>query len=82
MLTETKNPNFKSGPKNRGRSDGDTSNGDSPLRVESGEKDSLFTIRVSSRRSLAEYVWRYNHSGESIEMQKKHLLIQLEGVSI
>ncbi len=31
---------------------------------------------------LAEYVWRYNHRSESIEMQKKHLLIQLEGVNI
>ena len=30
---------------------------------------------------LAEYVWRYNHRNESIQLQKKQLLKQLEGVN-
>ncbi|GAH31818.1 unnamed protein product, partial [marine sediment metagenome] len=30
---------------------------------------------------LAEYVWRYNHRNDSIELQKKQLLKQLEGVN-
>ena len=31
---------------------------------------------------LAEYVWRYNHRKESIEIQKKQLLNLLKGVNI
>ncbi len=30
---------------------------------------------------LAEYVWRYNHRNDSIDLQKKQLLKQLEGVN-
>ncbi len=31
---------------------------------------------------LAEYVWRYNHRNENIEMQNKQLLKLLEGVGL
>jgi len=31
---------------------------------------------------LAEYVWRYNHRSDRIEMQKKYLLIQLKEARI